>query len=449
MKLKTIYICDQCGVSASKWSGQCPNCQAWNSLQEDLIESVSTKQKVNVDLTHSLKPFRFSNNQISEQRLQTKISELDRVLGGGFVTDSLVLLTGDPGIGKSTLALQIAKALALAQRKILYISGEESISQIQSRGLRIGMGSLENFLLLNELVLEKIVATIISEKPDLVIIDSVQVIYSPELGSLAGSITQVRFVTENLMRLAKEQAIGILLIGHVTKDGTTAGPMVLSHLVDAVLYLEGEKYQQFRLLRGTKNRFGPTSEVGVFEMDHQGLKEVLNPSEAFLGGRQLNSLGSSITATLEGTRPFLVELQALTTYTKFGYPKRTCAGIDLNRLHLMIAVLDKYANMKLDSQDVFVNVIGGLKINEPACDLALCMAIVSSKLKKSLPADLLVVGEVGLSGEIRAVTQTERRIKDAQKLGFKKVLMPQSKIDLPDIEFLRVSTVLEAINTIV
>jgi len=419
MKLKTIYICTKCNAKTPKWSGQCLQCGSWNSMVED-VEDVNPK-KQSIKLAKPVQPTVTINDiHIKKQRLITKITEFDRVLGGGFMTDSLVLLVGDPGIGKSTLTLQICEKMAEIGRKVLYISGEESVEQISDRANRLKSKNPINLLNLNDL--ESILATLEAEKPGFVVIDSVQVMTSGDIASQAGSISQIRYVTEQLMQVAKGKNIPILLIGHVNKDGNLAGPQVLSHLVDTVLFLEGDNFHQFRLLRATKNRFGAVDEVGVFSMSENGLMEVANPSALFLEGRSDNPIGSVIVPVLEGTRTFLVEIQALTSYTHFGYPKRTASGIDLNRLNIIIAVLERYANIKLDSSDIFVNVVGGLHLNEPAIDLAVAMAIASSKLQKPLPSDLAVIGEIGLSGEVRGVPQTEKRVKEAEKLGFKRIL---------------------------
>lgn len=421
MKLKQIYICTKCGAESPKWSGQCMQCHSWNTLVEDVI-NVGKKEK---SIKHiAIKPtIHLSDMHFKEVRLKTDISELDRVLGGGFMQDSVVLLVGDPGIGKSTLTIQICDQMA-KNRTVLYFSGEESVQQIAGRAKRLSLKNPISIVNVNSL--EAIIATIESEKPGFVVIDSIQVMGSEDLPGQSGSISQVRYVAEKLMQVAKSQKIPILLIGHVTKDGQLAGPQVLTHLVDTVLYLEGNNYHQFRLLRSTKNRFGAIDEVGVFNMEEKGLIEVKNPSALFLDGRAESPIGSVIVPILEGTRTFLVEVQALTSYTQFGYPKRTASGFDINRLNIIIAVLNRYANMKLDSSDVFVNVVGGLKLSEPAADLAVAMAIVSSKLQKPLPSDLAVMGEVGLSGEIRNVAQAKKRIKEAEKLGFKQILSADS-----------------------
>lgn len=369
--------------------------------------------------------------KLKDKRLMTGIGELDRVLGGGMMEDSLVLLAGDPGIGKSTLTLQLCDKVAGLGKKVLYFSGEESVAQIAARGRRLGLKNQIGLLNLNDL--DSILATIESERPGFVVVDSVQVMASAEVPSQAGSVSQVRFVAEKLMQVAKGEKIPILLIGHVNKDGNLAGPQVLTHLVDTVLFLEGDNFHQFRLLRATKNRFGAVDEVGVFAMEEGGMIEVSNPSKLFLEGRAKDPIGSCIVPVLEGTRVFLVEVQALTNYTQFGYPKRTASGFDLNRLNIIIAILNRYADMKLDSTDVYVNVVGGLKLSEPAADLAVALAIASSKLKKPLPANMAAIGELGLSGELRQATQMKKRADEVKKLGFEKILSPETTKTLADI----------------
>jgi DNA repair protein RadA/Sms len=415
MKLKSIYVCSSCSAQAPRWSGQCQQCKAWNTLVEDVINVGKKDKKISAAIP--VQPLiTTSEIKLKEKRLVTGIGELDRVLGGGLMEDSLVLLAGDPGIGKSTLTIQICDQMAERGQKVFYFSGEESAAQISSRANRL---KLKNpIALINVNDLDTILATIEDQKPDFVVVDSVQVMASDTVESQAGSISQVRYVAEQLMQVAKGRKIPILLIGHVNKAGNLAGPQVLTHLVDTVLFLEGDNFQQFRMLRSTKNRFGAVDEVGVFVMEEKGLMEVENPSALFLEGRAEDPIGSVIVPVVEGTRVFLVEVQALTSYTQFGYPKRTASGFDLNRLNIIIAVLERYANLKLDSSDVFVNVVGGLKLKEPAADLAIAMAIASSKLKKPLPATMAAMGELGLSGEIRKVSQAQKREKEAQKMGF-------------------------------
>lgn len=424
MKLKTIYICKNCNYESTQWGGKCPGCDAWNSFVEDIIKIQtkkslsSTPRKMEAGKTE---PLISSNRSRENFKLQfSGIQEFDRVLGGGVVPGSLTLLSGEPGIGKSTLTLQIANNMA-KNGKVLIISGEESIHQIASRAERLNLNE-KNIVAINELNLETILETIKMEKVSFAIVDSIQVIASLDLPSQAGSITQVRYCAERIMELAKTTHIPIMLIGHVTKDGNLAGPRVLEHLVDTVMQLEGDRFQQFRILRATKNRFGSCSEVGIFEMTENGLKEVKNPSEQFLEGRKENAFGSAITVAIEGTRPFLAEVQALVSLSPFGYPKRTANGFDLNRLQILIAVLEKYGKINLQNQDVFINIVGGIRLNEPAADLAVLMAIASSFFKKPLPKNSALYGEVGLSGELRKVSHTEKRRKEAEKLGFTEII---------------------------
>jgi len=432
MQLKTIYLCQECGHENSKWLGQCPTCNSWNSFVEDVISKTPRSIKAEAKTSSTL-----SSINHSVKKIASGISEFDRVVGDGLVPGSMTLLSGEPGIGKSTLTLQIANRIARNYR-VLLISGEESLSQISARNLRLGFNE-DNLTAINEYNLETILETIKKEKPNLVIIDSIQVISSANIPSTAGSINQVRYCTESIMEVAKTMDIAVILIGHVTKDGTLAGPRVLEHLVDTVIHLEGDRFQQFRLLRAAKNRFGSCTEVGIFEMDDKGMTEVKNPSEQFLEGRIPNSIGSVITVSMEGTRPFLVEVQALVSVSPFGYPKRTANGFDLNRLQILIAVLEKYGKLNLQNQDVFVNVVGGIKLNEPASDLAVLMAIASSFLKKSIPGTSVIFGEVGLSGELRKISHAEKRKKEAEKLGFSKILNPEN--------FKEVTQILKTLNS--
>ncbi len=419
VKLKNIYVCEQCGYESPKWLGKCPDCNAWNSFQEDVVEKAPGKKIEGRALTTS----QLVHENHVETRIDTKIDELNRVLGGGLVKGSMVLLSGEPGIGKSTLTLQICGHIASQKQQVLYVSGEESQHQIASRAKRLGIG--ENISFLGETQFEHILATIDKNKPDCVIVDSIQVMYAAEVGSLAGTINQVRYCTEKLMEFAKRTATPVILIGHVTKDGNLAGPRILEHLVDTVLFFEGERYQNLRMLRSMKNRFGPTHEVGIFEMNEQGLKEVANPSELFLEGRKKDSFGSAITATVEGTRPLLLEVQALTNLTAFGYPKRAGSGFDNNRLQLLIAVIQKHLRLNLSNQDVYINIVGGFRLNEPAADLAVVMAIISSLTQEPLEPGSIFIGEIGLSGELRSVSDPAKRVKEAEKLGFSRIYMPK------------------------
>ncbi len=429
MKTKTIYICKECGYKSPKWVGKCPTCEAWNSFSEQVEEKTSRikgRKRLEAKQVEKLTIKESSN---SAKRIPLSMDEANRVMGGGILEGSITLLTGEPGIGKSTLTIQICDQIAKRGKKVLYVSGEESQNQIAGRADRLGIDT-DGLLFLAETNTETILESIKKEKPHFVIIDSVQVLFSHDIQSTAGSITQVRHAAELFMEFAKTTNTPVVLIGHVTKDGNLAGPRVLEHLVDTVLYLEGDRFHQFRILRSQKNRFGSTSEIGIFEMGEKGLVEVKNPSAQFLEGRKEHAIGSAITVTLEGTRPILVEVQALANITPFGYPKRTATGYDVNRMQLLISVLQKYARMNLSNQDIFVNVVGGMRIKDPSCDLGVLIAIASSFLQKTIPADTCYIGEVGLSGEIRSVSQLDKRIREAKKLGFKNVVTPKQVKDI-------------------
>jgi DNA repair protein RadA/Sms len=440
MKFKTAYICEKCSYQSQKWLGKCPGCEAWNSFYEEVMaKSEASRPKVN-----PLSPTLLIHSNAPHERIHTKIEELDRVLGGGIVKGNVILLSGEPGIGKSTLTLQLCARIAEALPSVLYISGEESDHQIATRAARLKIDN-ENIKLLNATDFETILATIEKDQPGCIIVDSIQVISSSEIPSLAGSINQVRFCTESLVHFAKKTGTPVIIIGHVTKDGNLAGPRILEHLVDTVLFLEGERYQQLRLIRSLKNRFGSTNEIGVFEMSANGLQEITNASHIFIQGRKIGAVGSAVTVTIEGTRPFLIEVQALTNLTSFGYPKRAASGFDLNRLQLLAAVIQKHLSLNLSNQDIYINLVGGFKLNEPALDLAVAMAIISSFKKEPLPSDTIYFGEIGLSGELRSVTQIEKRLKEAEKMGFKVVVMPKmaaareisSKLKVVEIEDLK------------
>lgn len=424
MKLKTVYVCKECGHQENKWTGKCSACEAWNSFIEDVID---TSPRKHAEIKPK-EPQKLTLTNTEERRLETGIEEFDRVLGGGIVEGNFILLSGEPGIGKSTLTMQICGALS-EKKKLLYISGEESAQQVASRAKRLGIMS-ENISLLADTNIESIIATIESEKPGFVILDSIQVVTSTDIDSLSGSISQVRYCAEKLMEVAKVKQIPVILVGHVTKDGNIAGPRLLEHVVDTVLYIEGERYQNLRLLRSIKNRFGSTNEIGIFEMTETGLSQVTNPSKIFLAGRKEDGIGTALTATIEGSRPFIIEVQALVSKTAFGYPKRTANGFDLQRTQQLLAVLQKYAGMNFLDQDVYVNVAGGFRLKDPACDLGILMTIASSFTKKTLPKDMLILGEVGLSGELRPVAQLERRLKEAEKLGLKSALIPRTDTKL-------------------
>jgi DNA repair protein RadA/Sms len=424
-KARTAYVCQQCGSASPKWVGRCPDCGEWNTLVETVLEpqrdSASRPVAALRAKPQSIREIRSDGFE----RIPVAMGELGRVLGGGIVPGSIVLIGGDPGIGKSTLLLQLSASQSNEGRRVLYVSGEESPEQIKLRARRLGLDSNELYIL-PETSLQQILEQIEQMKPSLAVVDSVQAIYSEDLESSAGSVSQVRECASALQRLAKALTVPVFLVGHVTKSGVIAGPRVLEHIVDTVLYLEGDRFHAYRLLRAVKNRFGSTNEIGVFSMEEQGLAEVSNPSEAFLAERLPSASGSAIAVTMEGTRPILVEIQALASTTSFGLPRRTANGIDLNRLLLLAAVLSKRVGIRLGDQDVFVNVVGGMRINEPAADLAVAAAIASSVRDISVAADLALVGEVGLSGELRSVSQTERRLIEAARLGFRRCLIPKT-----------------------
>ena len=428
-KTQTRYVCQECGRVAASYMGKCPQCGTFNSMVEEVIHDESSqKTKAVRGLTGRSIPRPISDvSADAEDRIHLPIGEFARVLGGGIVPGSIVLVGGDPGIGKSTLMLQMAMEMS-GQKRVLYVSGEESERQIKMRAVRLnGKKELpKNLLLVTETNLEVILNHINEIKPELLIVDSIQTTYLSELDSSAGSVSQVRECSSQLRELAKTSGISVFIIGHVTKEGAIAGPRVLEHIVDTVLYLEGDRFQAYRLLRSVKNRFGATSEVGVFEMREGGLAEVTNPSEAFLAERMINAAGSSIAVTMEGTRPILVEVQGLTSPTQFGNARRTANGVDFNRLLLISAVLTRRAGFKLGEQDIFVNVVGGLQIDEPAADLAVAVAIASSWKDVPVKADAVLIGEIGLAGELRMPSQMQARLKEASKLGFKTAIVPRA-----------------------
>ncbi len=453
----TAFFCSDCGHESSKWMGQCPACKAWNTMVEEPVSKTAKSSGGSgigaargLTAAQAVKPALLSEIDLDEQdRITTGFKELDRVLGDGIVSGSLVLVGGDPGIGKSTLLLQVCRHLAEAGQHVLYISGEESLKQIKMRANRIGMvtGDLR---FLCETNLERIQRTIETSKPDIVVIDSIQTMYNEEVSSAPGSVSQVRESTGLLMQIAKTSGIAIFVVGHVTKEGVVARPRVLGHMVDTVLYFEGDRNAAYRILRSVKNRFGSTNEIGVFEMAEQGLVEVENPSEYMLSGRPEEASGAVVACSLEGTRPILLEVQALVAETSFGMPRRTAAGTDYNRVNLLMAVLEKRCRYDMGRFDAYVNIAGGLKMSEPALDLAIVMALISSYKDRPVDPRTLIFGEVGLSGEVRAVSQAEQRVTEAAKLGFTSCILPRVCLDkmkpVKGIKLLGVSNVREAIG---
>ena len=451
---KSVFFCQNCGHEESKWLGQCPACKEWNTFVEEKITvSASGKsgaarsgKETDIDIVPLMN---ISTDE--DERIQTQIQELDRVLGGGIVEGSLVLVGGDPGIGKSTLLLQVCQKLSSINKKVLYISGEESLKQIKLRANRMGEFS-GNLFLLCETNLEMIRTAIEKQKPDMVVIDSIQTMYSEEVTSAPGSVSQVRESTNVFMQLAKGMNIAVFIVGHVTKEGTVAGPRVLEHMVDTVLYFEGDRHASYRILRSVKNRFGSTNEIGVFEMRKEGLIEVENPSEFMLSGKPENASGSVVACAMEGTRPMLMEIQALVCRSNFGMPRRTAAGIDYNRVNLLMAVLEKRVGLPLSNYDAYVNIAGGIRMNEPAIDLGVIMAVASSYKNKPVAEDMIVFGEVGLSGEVRAVTMPEQRVAEARKLGFKTCVLPEVGVKnighTEGIELVGVKSVAQAMDLI-
>jgi len=427
MKTKTVFICQSCGYQTPKWSGRCPDCSQWNTIREDFIPAQTDTGAGVASVRGSVE--NLGEIEIDDSiRIKTRISEFDRVLGGGLVPGSVVLIGGDPGIGKSTLVLQACSKLSSGDEKVLYITGEESSRQTKLRANRLGVDS-KNLYVLNETNADAISSHIESLKPKVAVIDSIQVVYSDEFSSSPGSVSQVRACAQKLSALCKAKDVCLLVIGHVTKEGLLAGPRVLEHLVDTVLYFEGERFASFRILRAVKNRFGSTNEMGVFEMTAAGLDEVANPSSVFLSERAQKSSGSVIVPTIEGMRALLVEIQALVSPAAFNVPARRSTGIDYNKLNLLIAVLEKRVGLKLSSLDCFLNVVGGVKILEPAVDLGAALAIASSVKDVSIDQDTVVLGEVGLAGEVRAVSRADARLKEAEKLGFRAAILPKRNID--------------------
>lgn len=442
---KTMFFCKECGYESSKWLGQCPGCREVGTFVE---EPIGKKTKtVTKSLLNSMP---VTINQVTvnkEERTSTGFSELDRVLGGGIVAGGLILVGGDPGIGKSTLLLQVCRNISNNGKKLLYISGEESLKQIKIRANRMGQFS-DNLSLLSETSLDVIEAVIDETKPEIVVIDSIQTMFREDISSAPGSVSQIRESTNTLMQIAKGSGISIFIVGHVTKEGAVAGPRVLEHMVDTVLYFEGDRHASYRILRGVKNRFGSTNEIGVFEMREDGLHQVLNPSEFMLEGRPKDATGSVVSCLMEGTRPILVEIQALINHTAFGMPRRTAVGTDYNRVNLLMAVIEKHMGIQMGDYDAYVNVAGGMKITEPAMDLALVTALIGSYRNRVISSDTIVFGEVGLSGEVRAVSQAEQRVLEAKKLGFNRCILPsvcvKSLKDISGIEIIGVNNIREA-----
>ncbi|MBI5807884.1 MAG: DNA repair protein RadA [Ignavibacteriales bacterium] len=419
-KNRIKYVCSNCGYESLRWIGKCPSCESWNTFTEELIEEKKSSIKKNVDTTRITK---LNTSQIeSEKRIITNIEEFDRVLGGGLMPGSIVLIGGDPGIGKSTLVMQAASKI---NDDVLYVTGEESANQISLRAKRLNVVN-DKISLMTETDLDLILSAIENTKPKVVIVDSIQTTYKSDFDNAPGTITQIRECTVELMQLAKKSHCAIIIVGHVTKEGMIAGPKVLEHIVDTVLQFEGERSYSYRVLRAQKNRFGSTNEIGIFEMHDDGLHEVINPSEIFLSERDKQTTGSVVTASIEGTRPILLEVQALVTPSSFGNPQRVATGFDYRRLSILLAVLEKRANLRLSSQNVFLNIAGGIRIDEPAVDLAICSAIASNFSDKFAKNDTVVIGEVGLGGEVRSVNHIEKRIQEATKLGFKRVIIPSN-----------------------
>lgn len=456
MKQKVIFACQSCGQESPRWLGKCPGCGSWNSFVEETTVSQPVNDTQRGILGNTDAPVLLAEAETGgEQRFVTGIKELDRVLGGGVVVGSVTLIGGDPGIGKSTLALQAACRLAEEGLTVLYVSGEESVAQTKMRSERIIRETAKAKLyIVNQIDLNVIIDHISKLKPQVVVVDSIQVVYEPGLGSSPGSVSQVRECAALLTQLAKARGSAVFIIGHVTKEGMIAGPRVLEHIVDTVLYFEGERYSAYRVLRATKNRFGSTNEIGVFEMTSQGLMEVANPSEIFLSERSNDASGSAVVPILEGTRPFLVEIQGLVSRSAFGMVRQKAQGFDQNRLALLVAVLEKRLGLRLEDQDVFLNVVGGVRVEDPAADLAVALAVASSFLDKPIPHDMAVLGEVGLSAEVRSVSHMVVRLNEAEKLGFRRCLIPKNnlkkrnELNLQGLELVPIATLKEALDVI-
>jgi len=454
-KQKTILTCQHCGYQSAKWLGKCPDCNSWNSfVEEDYAQPASRSETRGRG--YDQPPVLLKDVEVTEAaRVQTGIAELDRVLGGGIVTGSVVLIGGDPGIGKSTISLQISNQLTARDKTVLYVSGEESVTQTKLRAQRLGAQSQSGALyIVNQTDLAMITEYIKRLKPAVVFIDSIQVMFDASIGSAPGSVSQVRECAGVLTQIAKSSGTTVFIIGHVTKEGTLAGPRVLEHIVDTVLYFEGDRFSAYRILRAVKNRFGSTNEIGVFEMVSEGLKEVANPSEIFLAERPAGVSGSLVVATVEGARALLVEVQALVSRSNFGYASRRAHGFDFNRLTLLVAVLEKRIGLALEAQDIFVNIAGGFKIEDPACDLGVTLAVASAFLDRSIVGDTAVLGEVGLTGEIRSISQLSIRVNEAEKLGFKQCLVPANSVKgmakaKGGIRLIPVATLREAMDVVI
>ena len=448
-KAKTIFVCSECGNESPKWLGKCPACNSWNTFYEQKVEKYTDTNKIEKKINNTPKPLSTYVGQ-EANRTSTGYAELDRVLGGGLVKGSLILLGGEPGIGKSTLILQLCEKVQ-GEGKVLYVSGEESAEQIKLRADRLDVKN-SDLMFLGETDIDIVKDAISEMQPKLVIIDSIQTMYSDEITAAAGSVSQVREITAQIMRVCKAQQITTVIIGHVTKEGNIAGPRVLEHMVDTVLYLEGERYNTYRILRAVKNRFGSTNEIGMFEMNEEGMGEITNPSDILISERKENQAGSCIVSSIEGTRAILIEMQALTTQSIFGIPKRTANGTDYNRLALLIAVLEKRAGMMLGGQDIYLNLVGGIRVNEPSIDLGMIMSVASSFKNVSIPRDMVIIGEVGLTGELRRINLIDKRLKEAEKLGFKSCIIPESnKKDLKEkykLDIIGVSNINEAMKKI-
>ena len=456
-KEKQIFFCKECGYESSRWLGQCPGCRSWNTFVEEKVTVKSKVSSKTVSVSERPKATSIKNVSSSEEsRILTRIGELDRVLGGGIVKGSLVLVGGDPGIGKSTLLLEMCKNLVETDTRVLYVSGEESVSQIKSRAVRLGIteGTVmeERLMLLSDNDIDNIEGQIDALKAEVVIIDSIQTIMSADIDNAPGTISQVREVTARLLQIAKQKDAAVFIVGHVTKEGTVAGPRTLEHMVDSVLYFEGDESGGFRLLRANKNRFGSTNEIGVFNMVDSGLEEVSNPSEFFLSGRPVSASGSVVVCTVEGTRALLVELQALCTDSSFNMPRRTSVGLDYNRVNMLIAVLEKRGGISLSGCDCYVNIAGGMRLNDPSADLGVLMAIASSFRDRPVDEHTVIIGEIGLAGEIRGVRNITQRIKEATKLGYKRLIIPYSnrskELDKIDADIHYVSNIKEALDVI-